>query len=96
MSDAAGQPASLRAEQVAQTRGALIAELQSPNAGTVPDAALLSSGAANRIAFEFNAARQAQRRLRSYMERLIHLLSLNIRSTLRAYLLEIKSPDHQH
>jgi uncharacterized protein (DUF1800 family) len=44
-------------------RGALIAELDRPNAGTVPDAGLLSSGAANRIAFEFNAARQARQRL---------------------------------
>jgi uncharacterized protein (DUF1800 family) len=44
-------------------RGAMIAELDRPNAGAVPDAGLLSSGAANRIAFEFNAARQARQRL---------------------------------
>ena len=44
-------------------RGALIAELDRPNAGKVPDAGLLSSGVANRIAFEFNAARQARQRL---------------------------------
>ena len=44
-------------------QGAVIAELDRANAGRVPDAGLLSSGAANRIAFEFNAARQAQRRL---------------------------------
>jgi uncharacterized protein (DUF1800 family) len=44
-------------------RGALTAELDKPNAGTVPDAGLLSSGAANRIAFEFNAARLAHQRL---------------------------------
>src|SRR6516162_4874487 len=43
-------------------RGALIAELEKPNAGTVPDAGLLSSGTANRIAFEFNAARLAHQR----------------------------------
>ena len=40
-------------------QGALIAELDRPNAGKVADAGLLSSGAANRVAFEFNAARQA-------------------------------------
>jgi uncharacterized protein (DUF1800 family) len=44
-------------------RGALIAELDQPNAGKVNDAGLLSSGAANRVAFEYNAERQAQRRL---------------------------------
>jgi uncharacterized protein (DUF1800 family) len=44
-------------------RGALIAELDKPNAGTVPDAGLRSSGSANRIAFEFNAARLAHQRL---------------------------------
>lgn len=43
--------------------GALIAELDQPNAGKVADAALQSSGAANRIAFEFNAARLARQRL---------------------------------
>ena len=43
--------------------GALIAELEQPNAGKVADAALQSSGAANRIAFEFNAARLARQRL---------------------------------
>ena len=43
--------------------GALIAELDQPNAGKVADAALQSSGTANRIAFEFNAARLARQRL---------------------------------
>jgi uncharacterized protein (DUF1800 family) len=44
-------------------KGALIAELDQPNAGKVPDAGLLGSGVANRIAFEFNAARVARQRL---------------------------------
>jgi uncharacterized protein (DUF1800 family) len=44
-------------------QGALVAELDRPNAGKVPDAGLLSSGAANRMAFEFNAERLAKQRL---------------------------------
>jgi uncharacterized protein (DUF1800 family) len=44
-------------------QGALIAELDQPNAGKVADADLLSSGTANRVAYEFNAARQARQRL---------------------------------
>jgi len=44
-------------------RGALIADLDHPNAGQIPNAGLLSSGAANRMAFEFNAERQAKQRL---------------------------------
>jgi uncharacterized protein (DUF1800 family) len=44
-------------------RGALIAELDQPNAGKVRDAGLVSSGTANRTAYEFNAERLAQRRL---------------------------------
>jgi uncharacterized protein (DUF1800 family) len=44
-------------------KGALIAELDRPNAGNVADSSLLSSGAANRIAFEFNAARLSRQRL---------------------------------
>src|ERR1700731_4325689 len=44
-------------------QGALIAELDQPNAGKVRDAGVLSSGAANRLAFEFNAERQARQRL---------------------------------
>jgi uncharacterized protein (DUF1800 family) len=44
-------------------RGALFAELDRPNAGMVSDAGLLSSGAANRMAFEYNAEQLAQRRL---------------------------------
>jgi uncharacterized protein (DUF1800 family) len=44
-------------------RGALIAELNQPNAGKVPDAELLSSGAANRAAFEYSAERLARQRL---------------------------------
>jgi uncharacterized protein (DUF1800 family) len=44
-------------------KGALIAELDQPNAGKGADAGLLSSGTANRNAFEFNAARLSQQRL---------------------------------
>jgi uncharacterized protein (DUF1800 family) len=47
----------------ADPKSALLAELDQPNAGNVADAGLLSSGTANRAAFEFNAARQAQQRL---------------------------------
>jgi uncharacterized protein (DUF1800 family) len=41
----------------------LIAELDRPNSGNVADAGLSSSGTANRIAFEFNAARLSHQRL---------------------------------
>src|ERR1700730_14805623 len=44
-------------------QGALVAELDRPNAGLIPDAGLVSSGAANRMAFEFNAERLAKQRL---------------------------------
>jgi uncharacterized protein (DUF1800 family) len=49
-------------------QGALIAELDQPNAGKVADAGLLSSGTANRVAFEFNAARQARQHLAKRQE----------------------------
>jgi uncharacterized protein (DUF1800 family) len=44
-------------------RGALLAELDRPNAGQVSNAGLMTSGAINRAAFEFNAERQAKQRL---------------------------------
>src|SRR5438045_2505545 len=44
-------------------RGALLAELDRPNSGRIANAALMSSGAANRAAFEFNAERNAKQRL---------------------------------
>ncbi len=44
-------------------QGALIAELDRPNAGKVADAGLLSSGNANRAAYEFNAVRLSRQRL---------------------------------
>src|SRR5215471_1065769 len=44
-------------------RGALLAELDKPNAGKVPDAGLLSSGAASRMASEFLAERAAKQKL---------------------------------
>jgi uncharacterized protein (DUF1800 family) len=40
-------------------RGALLAELERPNAGQIANAALPSSGAANRAVFEYNAERNA-------------------------------------
>src|SRR3954468_8791619 len=39
-------------------RGAVLAELDRPNAGQVPAAGLMTSGAINRATFEFNAERQ--------------------------------------
>ncbi len=44
-------------------QGALIADLDRPKAGQLADAGLMSSGAANRMAFEFNAERLAKQRL---------------------------------
>jgi uncharacterized protein (DUF1800 family) len=44
-------------------QGALIEELDRPKAGLISDAGLLSSGAANRMAFEFIAERAAKQRL---------------------------------
>jgi uncharacterized protein (DUF1800 family) len=44
-------------------RGALLADLDRPNAGKVPDVGLLSSGAASRMAADFNAERTAKQRL---------------------------------
>src|SRR5256886_14912416 len=44
-------------------RGALLAELERPNAGQIANADLPSSGAANRAVFEYNAERAAMRKL---------------------------------
>jgi uncharacterized protein (DUF1800 family) len=44
-------------------RGAMLAELDRANAGQIANAGLMSSGAANRTAFEFNAERLAKGRL---------------------------------
>ena len=44
-------------------RGAILAELDRPNVGQVPAAGLMTSAAMNRVAFEFNAERQAKERL---------------------------------
>lgn len=44
-------------------KGALAADLDRPNAGQITDANLLSSGAAFRAVFEFNAARAARAKL---------------------------------
>jgi uncharacterized protein (DUF1800 family) len=40
-------------------RGALLAELEKPGAGQITNSELLSSGAANRVVFEYNAERAA-------------------------------------
>ncbi len=58
-------------------RGALMAELDKPNAGMVSDAGLLSSGAANRAAFEFNAARLARQRLEARRQQAVKLVAEN-------------------
>src|SRR5262244_2270443 len=44
-------------------RGAVLAELDRPNAGQIASAGLMTSGQINRVAFEFNAERQAKGRL---------------------------------
>jgi uncharacterized protein (DUF1800 family) len=49
-------------------RGALLADLERPNAGILPTAGLMSSGEINRTTFEFNAARNAKARLEAKKE----------------------------
>jgi hypothetical protein len=44
---------------------ALIADLDRPKAGQIADAGLIASGAAARMAFEFNAERAAKQRLKT-------------------------------
>src|SRR5215471_5901313 len=44
-------------------RGALLAELDKPSAGRIPDAGLMSSGAASRMTSEFVAERAAKQKL---------------------------------
>ncbi len=44
-------------------RGALLAELDKPNAGQIADAGLISGGAASRMASDFNAERLAKQKL---------------------------------
>jgi uncharacterized protein (DUF1800 family) len=44
-------------------QGAVIADLDRPKAGLVADDGLMTSGAASRMAFEYNAAQQAKQRL---------------------------------
>src|SRR5499425_935130 len=43
-------------------RGALLAELDTPNVGKVPDAGLMSSGAASRMTSDFLAERAAKQK----------------------------------
>ncbi len=58
-----GPRAETIAAIAADPRGALAAELDRPNAGQIVDPGLLSSDAAFRAVFEFNAARAAQAKL---------------------------------
>jgi uncharacterized protein (DUF1800 family) len=44
-------------------RGALLAELDKPNVGMIPDAGLMSSGAASRMTSDFIAERAAKQKL---------------------------------
>ncbi len=44
-------------------RGAILSELDRPNVGQIANAGLMTSGQINRVAFEFNQARQAKQRL---------------------------------
>jgi uncharacterized protein (DUF1800 family) len=44
-------------------QGAVLADLDRPNAGQISDASLLTSGAANRAVYEFNAETNARQRL---------------------------------
>ena len=58
-----GPRAATIAAIASDPQGAFVADLDRPKAGLMPDAGLLSSGAANRMAFEFNAERLAKQRL---------------------------------
>src|SRR5271167_3772502 len=49
-------------EMASDPRGALIAELERPGAGQITNPDLPTSGAANRAVFEFNAARNAEKK----------------------------------
>ena len=50
-------------------RGALLAELERPDAGRVAASDLMSSAAANRAVYEFNAERQAKQRVAKAQQR---------------------------
>ena len=55
----AGSIASLASDP----RGAVLSELDRPNAGQIANAGLMPSGQINRVAFEFNQERQAKQRV---------------------------------
>jgi uncharacterized protein (DUF1800 family) len=61
-----GPRAETTAVIAADPQGALAAELDRPNAGQIVDPGLLSSDAAFRVVFEFNAARAAQAKLAAH------------------------------
>ena len=58
-----GPRAGTIAAIVSDPRGALLAELDKPNAGKIPDAGLISSGAASRMTSDFIAERAAKQKL---------------------------------
>src|ERR1700744_2360721 len=61
----------------ADPRGALAAELDQRSAGMVSDLGLISSGAANRLAFEYNAEQLTQRRLEAKRQEAAKLVADN-------------------
>ena len=58
-----GPRAGVIAAIASDPRGALLAELDKPNAGKIPDAGLMSSGAASRMTSDFIAERAAKQKL---------------------------------
>jgi uncharacterized protein (DUF1800 family) len=58
-----GPRAGSLAALASDPRGALLSELDRPNAGQVANAGLVTSGQISRVAFEFNQERQAKQRL---------------------------------
>jgi uncharacterized protein (DUF1800 family) len=58
-----GPRAGTMAAIASDPRGALLAELDKPNTGKIPDAGLISSGAASRMTSDFTAERAAKQKL---------------------------------
>jgi uncharacterized protein (DUF1800 family) len=58
-----GPRAGSLAALASDPRGALLSELDRPNAGQIASAGLMTSGQISRVAFEFNQERQAKQRL---------------------------------
>jgi uncharacterized protein (DUF1800 family) len=72
-----GPRADTVAEIASDPQGALLAELDRPDAGLVADAGLRSSGAANRAVFEYNAERNAKGKLERRRREAAQLLAAN-------------------